>query len=160
MNRAEELISKLDFSDDMWRGLLRELVIYLKPKQIVECGGDEGWSAKFIIEAMPPDCKFYSIDIRDDYHVLTDTTRLNKIIGDDLDSASFKSFDPTKTDIWEIDSDHSLEHVRLQWKMYRPWMKRGVVVAVDDLDQHDVEVWFKEIKEEKWDNGRVGIIII
>src|SRR3972149_1032687 len=104
--KAKEIIEQSGGLTD-WRTLLARLAKYLKCKQIVEMGAQLGYSTKFILEAMPKNCRLYSIEINPDnaWEAVGEDKRLFKIIGDDCDMNIWKGrrVDLKKTDLWEID---------------------------------------------------------
>ena len=140
MTRSEQIIKDLgtmqDAGNSDWRIFLARLVKYLKPKQIIELGGNEGMSAKFMLEEMLPDAHLYSVDIMPGFgHLIPNDPRVTKILSDDIDMSIWKEHkvDLAKTGLWEIDSDHSYEHIKKQWELYSPYFKKGCVVAIDDI---------------------------
>lgn len=159
MNKAKK-IAKVVFKDDIWRGMLANLVKFLNAKQVIEFGADEGLSTQAIADVLPKKGKVYSVDIRDCWERLGNSDKVVKIIGDDLNKELFKGINLKKTDIWEFDSDHSTEHLTKLWQTYKRYFKDGAVIAVDDLHFPEVKIWWDTITEDKWDNERTGIIVI
>ena len=162
---AKELIEATGGLTD-WRTLLARLAKYLNCKQIIEMGAELGYSTKFILEAMPINCRLYSIEINPDkaWVMTGEDKRLVKIIGDDCDMNIWKRrrVDLKKTDLWEIDSDHTYEHICKQWEFYSPHFKKGAVIAIDDTVStfEGVMKFWSELKGDKYALATCGIIVI
>lgn len=167
--KAQALIQELggvqDAGNSDWRILLARLVKHLKAKQIIELGANEGWSGKFMLEQMGPDAHLYSVDIMDGFgHMIPEDPRVTKILSDDIEMSIWDkhNVDLKKTDLWEIDSDHSFEHISKQWELYSPYFKKGCVVAIDDVISDFPGVWkfWDALEADKFQINRAGIVVI
>lgn len=117
-----------------------------------------------MLERMDKDAILYSVDILPNWVAVPDDPRLVKISGDDIEMSIWKPYkvDLCKTDLWEIDSDHSYEHISKQWELYSPFFKKGTVIAIDDVDSNFVGVqkFWDELVAGKVQINRCGIVLI
>ena len=137
----------------MW---LHSLVKLKKPKQVIELGAGWGNSTIMIGSVMPPDSKFYSVDLGllkppwgylDQYY-----PSLTRILGNDLDLSLYpEGTQLEKTDIWYIDSEHTARHFRQELELYSPYFKKGAIVACDDIHLNDMEIVWNKLPYDKCD---------
>jgi predicted O-methyltransferase YrrM len=166
INKAKEIIGKINISD-IWRGMICELIKYSKAKKVVELGAEDGITTGMITKVLPKRGKVYSVDIQEmpwkrlgEFASPDWEEKVVKIQGDDTNPDIWKGINLKKIDIWIIDSEHTIEHLNKQWAFYHPYFHKGTIIIVDDLQFAEVKEWWDTIKEDKWDNERVGVIVI
>ena len=82
--------------------------------------------------------------IKDDY------PNLKLIRGDDLDLSVWGDLDLSKTDIWFWDTDHNYEQITAEYKLYKPFLKKGCLVFIDDINLNEgMQQFWNELNEEK-----------
>lgn len=149
----------IDWLDDMRKAdetrpyyvFLYKLAQTMKAKTIVELGVQTGRStAHFACGA--PNARVIGIDIElwdmDEILQRCPNIKLIKKPSQDVDLKT----QPGPIDILFIDSDHSYEQVKKEWELYRPLMRPGGVILVDDIYWSDglTKAW-NEMTGEKHD---------
>lgn len=106
-----------------------------QPRQIIELGG--AWGTAAIVMASETDGKVYSITLPEEKafaYVKKNYPNLTKIIGDDLNLNSWpKDLDLSQTDFWFIDSLHTEKQLKAELELYKPFFKKGAIIAFDDI---------------------------
>lgn len=148
---------------------LPKLIQWLQPKVVVELGTGDGATANRIMTVLPSYGRLVCInwpnppsgDNPQRYLApwLNDT-RLMLICGDTRDTEISERV-PNNIDVLHIDSTHTYECASVEWELYRPKMRDGGTVVVDDLDHNDMNIFWGELPYEKTvvNNGRVGMFI-
>lgn len=133
-----------------WLACLMKLI---KPKQVVELGAAAGISTLIMATELPKDSKLISVDIDPDLAwkwMDKEYPQVIKVLGDDLDLSIYpKDIDLSQTDIWFIDSLHTEEQLRKEFKLYRPFFKKGAIVVLDDIKIPGLDTIWSEIPEDK-----------
>lgn len=148
---------KEPFKDELWDGPMNTngcacyvfstcLVDLLKPKQVVELGGAMGMWSLCVLHSLPAESKLYSITLPEgglEFKFVVDKyPNFYPILGDDLDMNNWKGVDLAKTDIWNIDTIHTAEHLKKELELYTPFFKKGAILLFDDIRMNDMfEVW-------------------
>lgn len=133
------------------------LMRVLKPKQVVELGAAAGISTIMMATQLPKESKLYSVDIDPSIAwkwMNRDYPQVVKILGDDTDICiwfkGLKYGGPDEsedellsdTDVWFIDALHTKEHLQKELDLYRPYMKKGAVVVLDDIRMDGLwDIW-------------------
>lgn len=131
---------------------LPDLVARLRPGLMVELGTGDGSTAARVMAVLPAEGRLVTInwpnppsgDNPERYLApwLADP-RLRLIRGDTREQAHL--FEDGAIDILFIDSTHTNECARTEWDLYRPRMKPGAWVAVDDLDHGDMMAFWDRL---------------
>ena len=132
---------------------MRALVVGLEPKLIVELGTGDGATAARMMSVLPIGAKLVTINwpnppsgdnpkkyLKD---WLADP-RLTIVFGDTRHEAW--RFQDRSIDLLFIDSTHTLDCASAEWDAYRPKLKNGATVVVDDLDDNDMRKFWDGIK--------------
>lgn len=155
---------------------LLEIVDRIKPRIIVELGVHLGHSLKVWQDAFKPEL-LVGIDheTNDILKAYINTNTLNAaiILGDSHQPETVKSLneilDGREIDFLFVDGDHMYEGVKKDFQMYAPLVRKGGLIAFDDMDLFDnpsVEVfqfWQEVIKRWPYesmhvDSNGIGII--
>ena len=139
-----------------------------QPKQVVELGG--AWGTAAIIMASETDGKVYSITLDEKrnwngeftqlafIYAKKDYPNLIKVIGDDLDLNSWpKDLDLSQTDFWFIDTLHTMDQLTKELELYKPFFKKGAIVAFDDIHLPELFPVWLDLPFEKLDVSQLHI---
>lgn len=135
-----------------WLACLIKLV---KPKQVVELGAAAGISTMMMANELPKDSKLYSVDIDPTAWkwMAKDYPQVLKILGDDLNMAIWPgNVDLGKTDVWFFDSLHTEDHLRKELELYKPYLKIGTIVVMDDIRMQGLDKVWEELPYDKYEN--------
>ena len=121
----------------------------LRPSQIVELGSAMGVAINCMLASPYKDFDLYGVTLAEDgkeFCFVKKNTypRLHMITGDYMDLSIWtKDVDLSKTDLFYIDGLHEGHHVREQLLLYKPYMKKGAIVAFDDIFMNPgmTEMW-------------------
>lgn len=108
----------------------------LNPKVVIECGTAEGLSALAIAHNLKG--KLYTIDVNPRAGWMVDDPKVVKITGGDEVPETFRDIDISSADMWFIDSVHEASHLRAQFELYLPKLKKGALILFDDIDDRDM----------------------
>jgi cephalosporin hydroxylase len=125
-----------------------------KPQQVVELGSAAGTSALMMLSYLPDNATLYACSIPEPEgefrFIKEDYPNLKLIRGDDLDLSVWGDIDLSKTDIWFWDTDHNYEQITAEYKLYKPFLKKGCLVFIDDINLNEgMKRFWSELKEEK-----------
>src|SRR5450631_282105 len=127
---------------------------YLQPKNIVELGTGQGVSGAQIMSALAPDAIFTTVNYADG-HVFgeqlaswSSDPRLHRLDTDTLDPGTV-GLVPDGVDLLFIDTTHEAWHAAEELCMWQGKLQDGAIVLVDDLNQHDMIVFWDSIPYEK-----------
>ena len=139
-----------------------------KPSQVIEFGG--AWGTAAIIMASETDGKVYSITLDEKrewngeltqlafVYVKKDYPNLVKVIGDDLDLNSWpKDLDLSQTDFFFIDSLHTKAQLEAELALYKPFFKKGAIIAFDDIHLPELFPVWLDLPYEKLDVSQLHI---
>lgn len=139
-----------------------------QPKQVVELGG--AWGTAAMIMASETSGKVYSITLDERHmisgkefqtafcYVLKRYPNLIKVIGDDLDLNSWpKDLDLSNTDFWYIDSLHTTEQLTKELELYKPFFKKGAILAFDDIHMKELYPVWVDLPYEKLDVSQLHV---
>ena len=130
------------------------LMKVLKPKQVIELGAAAGISTIMMATALPDSAQIYAVDINSNAFgwMKHDYPNVTKIFGDDLDMGIWEGVNLLETDVWFIDTIHDGEQLRKELELYKPFFKKGTVVALDDIHINTGmnQVW-EELEYDKCD---------
>lgn len=129
-------------------------MIVLQPKNVVELGTYWGLSGLAIMEGLPPDSEFTTVDngaedSNTHYHLNhVNDSRLHFIYASSLSVASRFS----DIDFLYIDTAHNYEQVSKEWVLYEPLVSKGGVVLFDDIHLNDgMDRFWTELQGNKVD---------
>lgn len=136
---------------------LNKLVRRLKPKKILELGTSIGRSGLFMMTALPEASKLVTVDIgsflRTDLTGFAYDDRLKIVFGNDLEDGVFNEIG-NGFDMMFSDSEHSYEHVVVEWEKYRHTLTDGAIVVMDDIRLNDgMSKFWDSLPYEKIDTG-------
>jgi predicted O-methyltransferase YrrM len=144
---------------------LENLVSILKPKRVVELGTAIGWSASYMMGALPEGSSLTTVELRKYtkeeaayskdvvFKEWEDDPRLTRIIGNDLDPKVHGLF--SEVDLLFIDTEHTYIQISSEWEIYFPKVIPGGVILLDDIHLNEgMEKFWSEINEQKLDTGR------
>jgi len=125
-----------------------------KPKQVVELGAAAGISTILMAFANPK-TRVVSVDcdpmawrwMNREYSNVT------KVYGDDLDLSIYPNdVNLSDTDFWFFDSLHTRRQLESELALYRPFFKKGTILAFDDIHINEGmnDVW-ESLPYEKLD---------
>jgi predicted O-methyltransferase YrrM len=156
--------------------LLNRIDATVKPEVIVEIGVHQGYSMETWHKAFNPRIM---VGIESDLHDLKWDLEPNSkiIVGDSHDHEIAESLveelDGHMIDFLFIDGDHMYKGVKQDFEMYAPLVKKGGIIAFDDIDLYDnesVEVYkfWKELTDSgKWgwsmtsaDSNGIGVLYV
>ena len=130
-----------------------------KPKQVLELGG--AWGTAAIIMASETDGKVYSITLPEEKafaYVKKDYPNLIKVIGDDLDLNSWpKDLDLSQTDLFFIDTLHTKAQLEAELALYKPFFKKGAIIAFDDIHMSELFPVWLDLPFEKLDVSQLHV---
>lgn len=146
---------------------LAELVVRLQSKCIVELGTGDGATASSIMKVLHRGAILTTINwpnppSGDDplKHLLhwAGDPRLEIVCGDTREQAW--RFDNHTIDLLYIDSTHTCECATQELAAYRPKLRDGATVVVDDLDHNDMRTFWDKLPYTKveYNGGRVGVL--
>lgn len=136
---------------------LADLVAKLKPRLVVELGTGDGYTASAVMSALPEDGRLITVNWPNPpsgdnpWRYLErwmNDSRLTLIFGDTRDREVI-ALVPDNIDILYIDSTHEYACAALEWDLYRPKLRAGAVVLVDDLNHNDMHKFWNELPYEK-----------
>ena len=103
------------------------VVKLMKPKVVIEIGGDRGASAMVMYSEMPKDSILYTCDISDSYYWIPkevyDKGRIVKVIGDSINVKW--PVDLSKAKVWLVDGLHSTDQVKREIEGLKIDLKKG-----------------------------------
>lgn len=125
-----------------------------KPQQVVELGSAAGTSALMMLSYLPDNAMLYACSIPEPEgefrFIKEDYPNLKLIRGDDLDLSVWGNTDLAKTDIWFFDTNHTYEQISSEYKLYKPFFKKGCLVFIDDINLNEgMQQFWNELNEEK-----------
>ncbi len=135
---------------------LNGLVRYLQPKNVLELGTGEGWSALHMFLALPEDGRLTTINlpnppcpdaVGEALDVISDC-RLTRVLGDTRSQESVDMV-PDDVDLLFIDSTHDYATISQEWALYSPKLVDGAIVCVDDLSHNDMMRFWDALPYEK-----------
>lgn len=157
---------------------LLEKVGAIRPKVILEIGVHLGHSLKAWQDAFEPK-RMIGIDTESnaviEAYINTHELKCNFLIADSHDPLTLGAvkvyLDEDKVDFLFIDGDHMYDGVKLDFEMYKPLVRKGGIIAFDDMDLFDnegVEVYkfWDEIKDSyksdsyHADSNGIGVIYV
>ena len=171
---AEESKASQGKNELLW--LLNQLDS-VHPKVIVEIGVHQGYSLDVWHEAFDPE-QLYGIDIDlSDADALKIAIRAEAYISNSDSHSDFalnkliEVLNGRKVDFLFIDGDHTFEGVKKDFEMYSPLVRKGGIIAFDDMDLFDnptVEVHaFWQIVKDKYpcswkhdDSNGIGVLYV
>ncbi len=133
-----------------WPGRIQ----YLQPRHILELGTGQGASGVQIMVNLPPDSMFTTINYSDG-HVFGEQLepyhadlRLRRIVADTIDPKTLDLV-PDNIDLLFIDTTHEAWHAARELYLWQDKLQDGALVVVDDLDQHDMMIFWDSLQYEK-----------
>jgi len=135
---------------------LSALIKLNKIKDIIEVGTFKGLTSSFLIDSIPEDGSFLSVDIEDcrENSVKEYFKKNNKKAKFVLeDSCKFlKSLPERSADLIFLDSFHGYDHVKREFKHSERVIKQGGLICVHDYYSafDGVGRWINEIKKMNW----------
>lgn len=131
---------------------LEEFVKEIQPKVVVELGTFEGGSAVHILNGLPPDSIFVTVDKTKNHSKLQEVSddRFKTIIGDDLSDTVFNQI-PDGIDILFVDSDHNFTQVTRELDLYSKKFSDTCYVVLDDIHLPAMQGFWSEITRTKYD---------
>lgn len=142
---VELISSPHDYYSFLWAAIK-----YLKPKNVVELGTYKGVSTRVMLDALPPNSKLVTVDIKEDAEYLNtvEDDRLKLIIGNSL-SVADEFYD---IDFLFVDTDHTYEVVCKEWDLYKTKLNSTAFVVFDDINlNEEMKKFWDEVEEEKYD---------
>ena len=146
---------------------LADLVRQLRPKLVVELGTGDGMTGAAIMGALLDGARFITVNwpnppsgdnpARYLGPWLFDQ-RLTQLWGDTRDVSHLV---PDGIDLLFIDSTHERGCAEAEWNLYRPKLKDGAVVVVDDLHHNDMLEFWDDLPgydKRVVNDGRIGIL--
>jgi cephalosporin hydroxylase len=131
-----------------------ERIRHLRPKNVVELGTGQGASGAQIMSALPPDSTFTTINYADGHQFGAQLAeyyfdpRLRRLDMDTLDPATLGHV-PDEVDLLFIDTTHEAWHAAAELRLWQDRLQDGAVVIVDDLNQHDMHLFWDSLPYEK-----------
>ncbi len=136
---------------------LNKLVRRLAPKKVLELGTSQGRSGLFMMTALPTESQRVTVDVgsflRTDLAAFAYDERIKIVYGNDLDDAVAAEIG-TGFDMVFSDSEHTYEHVVVEWEKYRHTFNDRAIVVMDDIHLNEgMERFWNSLKYEKIDTG-------
>lgn len=124
-----------------------------QPAQVIELGG--AWGTAAIIMTSETEGKVYSITLPEEkafVYAKKDYLNLIKVIGDDLNLNSWpKDMELGVTDFWFVDSLHTEKQLKAELELYKPFFKKGAIIAFDDIHLPELFPIWLDLPYEKLD---------
>jgi hypothetical protein len=79
--------------------------------------------------------------------------RLQVLVGNDLDLATFDGIDITQIDLLFVDTDHTCAQATKEWEFYRPFLSENALVAFDDITMNDMGSFWGPLDCAKLETG-------
>lgn len=114
---------------------LMRLVVDYDVRTVVELGVREGHSTAAWLSFLPADGQVYGVDL---VWLLPPRSRLNPIVGDDLDPDVAAQV-PAECDLLFVDSSHDYEHTRTELALYGPRVRPGGLIVLHDTENEHPE---------------------
>ena len=134
----------------------------LRPKHVVELGTGQGASGAKIMEALPKDSRFTTINYADGHNFgeqlqpWDDDPRLTMLAADTLNLATLAVV-PDGIDFLFMDTIHEAWHVAAELRLWQLKLVNGAIVIVDDLNQHDMVIFWNSLPYEKALSSEQGV---
>jgi cephalosporin hydroxylase len=135
---------------------LHALVAVVRPKKVLELGRCLGTSTLFILGALEAGAMLISVDIHEqasDLAHMSDDQRLQSLIGNDLDLATYDGIDIAGIDFLFVDTDHTYAQATKEWVLYRPFLADNTLVVFDDITMNDMGRFWDELPCAKFATG-------
>lgn len=136
---------------------LHGLVRYLQPKNVLELGTGEGWSAMYMLLELPVFSRLTTInqwnppspdDVGEALDYFSGDMRLTILRGDTRD-ALVANVVPDDVDLLFIDTSHDYATIAAEWELYAQKLVDGAIVCVDDLFHNDMMRFWDALPYEK-----------
>jgi len=127
-----------------------------QPKQVVELGSAAGASTLMMLSHLQTESHLYACSIPEPdgefRFIQEEYPNLTLIRGDDLDLKVWGKIDLKKTDIWFWDTDHTYDQIHAEYVLYKPFLKKGAVVFVDDINLNEgMKKFWSEVEYPKYE---------
>lgn len=138
---------------------LYELVRLIQPRKILELGTSQGYSALFMLLALPKSGMLVTVDLLKPPFVALakcmDDSRLHIVSGNDLNLGIYGSLNLRGIDLLFIDSLHEHEQIRSEWALYEDFLNDGAIVVMDDIHMNEgMTRFWDELPYPKVDTGK------
>jgi hypothetical protein len=171
-SRASEVAGNIRTDDPLFRFLDREWAGYWQdpdsyyrwlagcvtvwqPTLAVELGGYTGAGTLGLFSVLPTGSRLVSVDVRRDHRFVPpeaqEDSRLQIVIGDDLDLQVFGPNPPTPIDFLFVDTVHRKWQVEREWAIYKHLLAPSAIVVFDDIRVGDMGAFWRELEGEKLD---------
>lgn len=139
--------------DNVW---VRRLTV-MRPCNIVELGTGQGVSGVQILQAMPADAVFTTVDFYypengrhgEFLELHRDDPRLN-VVNTDTRWPESLVFVPDGVDLMFLDTTHRAWHAAIEIRLWQRKLIDGAIVIVDDLGMHDMWQFWQTLPYDKW----------
>ncbi len=132
----------------------QDRIFQLQPRNVVELGTGQGASGACIMEMLPPGSTFTTINYADGHKFgeqlgpWSSDPRLHMLAADTILPATLELV-PDNIDLLFIDTTHEAWHAAQELRLWQDKLQDGAIVIVDDLNQHDMNLFWDSLPYEK-----------